>query len=154
MNPMIPMPIVAIWMRSLGPAALDGSTVGLSSWMSSARAVVVKVGAAEAAATDMRNDRRESRRGWGIVCSRVDGLMEESDLGEGTRSRSIISIRASRAERKAVLPDRTEPSILAGVRPPGVESRGVKAPSVWGCSFVHRDRARYPIAKLPRAAIQ
>ena len=60
MKPMIPMPIVAIWSRSLGPAGFDGSTVRLSSCTPSARAVVVKVAAAEAAATDLRNERRES----------------------------------------------------------------------------------------------
>ncbi len=31
MKPMIPVPIVAIRMRSLGPDGLGGSTVGLSS---------------------------------------------------------------------------------------------------------------------------
>ena len=63
MKPMMPMPIVAIRMRSLGPAGLGGSTVGLSSWTSSASAVVAIVDAAEAAATDLRNDRRESNNG-------------------------------------------------------------------------------------------
>src|SRR5262249_22140023 len=69
MKPMMPMPIVAIWIRSLGPAAGDGSTVRFSSCTSCASAVVAMLEAADAAATAFRNERRESVSGSCIVCS-------------------------------------------------------------------------------------
>ena len=60
MKPMMPMPIVAMRMRSLGPAGSGVSTVGLSSWTPSAMTVLATDEAAPAAAIDIRNDRRES----------------------------------------------------------------------------------------------
>ena len=62
-KPMIPMPMVAMRMRSLGPAGFGGSTVGLSSWTSSADSVLATDDAAVTAATDLRNERRVSNDG-------------------------------------------------------------------------------------------
>ena len=76
MKPMMPMPIVAIRIRSLGPAGFGGSTVGLSSATpSAASAVFARVDAAEAAAADLRNERRELCRG---SCMKPSRLLVES----------------------------------------------------------------------------
>src|SRR4051794_26694048 len=64
MNPMIPMPIVAIRIRSFGPTGRGASASSrLSAKTFSPRYVVATAGTADAAAADLRNDRRV-RRSW------------------------------------------------------------------------------------------
>ena len=60
---MIPMPIVAMRMRSFGPAGAGGSTLGFSTWASSASPEVATAEAAEARVADLRNERASGEDG-------------------------------------------------------------------------------------------